>query len=977
MSTTQSPLEPYKGLDPYEQADAEIFFGRKKDSRLIIANLYAAPLTILYGMSGVGKSSVLGAGVAPQIYQREDIIAVVFKDWEHDPLKKLKETVSETMRAQRKKREEKKKREEISVTQPPSNEPLVEPSTSEPLSEFLAGWAKLLKCRISIILDQFEDYLQYQQHKSFIKFADEFSTAVALSKARVSFLISIREDSLAKLDSFEGKIPSLFDNYLRLEHLDEIAGREVIVMPLDRYSELYVKDGTRYTIERELVDAVLEDVRVGSLARGSSGSKASKILSDKHKSEDTDTTQTKKYQLDTVFLQLVMKRLWQEEVKKGSHVLQLSTLNSLGGAHQIVQDHFVEVMKELDKEEQAIAAEVFKYLVSPSGTRIDYPVQELFGNEEFSQNQLPIVLSKLSKGSHRVLRQVAPTGIRTDSHYEIFHDALGPAILDWMTRFALAQEKRRSGKLRSYVGLLSLVAVLLVITWFDATKQRRAADSARTEALQQKDRANAQKKQYENTLKIMKEKELAIPFTKAVMNGHTMAIKCVALSSDNKQIVTGSDDGTAKVWTVSDGSLVANLVKHDAPINDVAFSPDGKLIATASQDKTARIWDLNGTIIAVIKHEASINSVNFSFDGARLVTASSDKTAQVWVVAELTNAYLNQAEPRNQVALNGHQGAIRRAEFSSDGNLVVTASDDGTAAIWDAKTGYLKNSLIGHTRGVLSAKFSNDLKTVVTASQDGTARSWDASRGNQLNELRHEGSVNSAEFNYNDELVVTASSDGTARIWEVRKLNTHKTLSGHRGKVNTAKFSADGGRVVTASDDTTARIWNAVTGKALIPLQGHLNEVNSAIFSSDGRLVITISNDQTARVWDASQFGGFQVLEAHAEQVNSQGSCSAPIKLNGRIVVAEGSGEVRYRFLLGGKPIYSGQKVIVDSNGTNGINYLMGFVKLGSSIRAGKLSLEITEPSHVVSTEVLFNYRCYNAKPAEPSTPPEDAPPSK
>ena len=69
---------PYKGLQPYTEGDRAFFFGRERDAQVIISNLYAAPLTVFYGASGVGKSSVLRAGVLPRLRQRRDVLPVVF-----------------------------------------------------------------------------------------------------------------------------------------------------------------------------------------------------------------------------------------------------------------------------------------------------------------------------------------------------------------------------------------------------------------------------------------------------------------------------------------------------------------------------------------------------------------------------------------------------------------------------------------------------------------------------------------------------------------------------------------------------------------------------------------------------------------------------------------------------------------------------------------------------------------------------------
>ena len=90
MNSQTSRYSPYQGLIPFGEKDAEFFFGREKETRLIIANLFASPLTLLYGPSGVGKSSILRAGALHQLNQRSDLKVIVHSNWKDDPLQKLK-----------------------------------------------------------------------------------------------------------------------------------------------------------------------------------------------------------------------------------------------------------------------------------------------------------------------------------------------------------------------------------------------------------------------------------------------------------------------------------------------------------------------------------------------------------------------------------------------------------------------------------------------------------------------------------------------------------------------------------------------------------------------------------------------------------------------------------------------------------------------------------------------------------------------
>src|SRR5688500_2685325 len=85
---------PYQGLMPYGAQDARYFFGRERETRLVIANLFASPLTLLYGPSGVGKTSLLNAGVVHALRGRNDVTVLAFRDWQDDPLPALSAAIA-------------------------------------------------------------------------------------------------------------------------------------------------------------------------------------------------------------------------------------------------------------------------------------------------------------------------------------------------------------------------------------------------------------------------------------------------------------------------------------------------------------------------------------------------------------------------------------------------------------------------------------------------------------------------------------------------------------------------------------------------------------------------------------------------------------------------------------------------------------------------------------------------------------------
>jgi WD40 repeat protein len=127
--------------------------------------------------------------------------------------------------------------------------------------------------------------------------------------------------------------------------------------------------------------------------------------------------------------------------------------------------------------------------------------------------------------------------------------------------------------------------------------------------------------------------------------------------------------------------------------------------------------------------------------------------------------------------LAGHTDWLYPAVFSRDGNKVITASNDGTAKIWNANTGALLYALAEHTPRVKSVEFSRDGKKVVTASRDNTARIWDANTGALLRTLAgHTNGVRSAKFSRDGKRVVTASGDNTAKIWLLPQDNADQAL---------------------------------------------------------------------------------------------------------------------------------------------------------------------------------------------------------
>jgi hypothetical protein len=393
---------PYRGLVPYTDRDARFFFGRDVERQLIIANLYTARLTILYGMSGVGKSSLLEAGVVHELQQQDDQMVVLFKAWHLRPIEELKHAIAQRL-----------------ASDQPAHESL-------PLYQFLRAYTSILRLPLLIVLDQFEEYFLYNtQERSSDPLIPELARAINDADCPAHFLISIREEALARLDRFEGRIASLFDNYLRLDRLNRQQATEAITGPIAVYNQDLPAE-RQVTLEHGLAEDVLPRVGAGRVLIGQGG--RGKVRS------SADMPDADKLEIEAPYLQLVMKRLWDEEIAAGSRMLRRSTLRALGGAEHIVLTHLDSTMGKLRTQYRDAAAQMFHYLVTPSGTKIAHTISDLAFYAEISPEQAGAVMDRLAAPDLRIIRSVA-TSQNAVVRYEIFHDALAPAILDWRARY--------------------------------------------------------------------------------------------------------------------------------------------------------------------------------------------------------------------------------------------------------------------------------------------------------------------------------------------------------------------------------------------------------------------------------------------------------------------------------------------------------------------------------------------------------------
>ncbi|KAJ4478358.1 WD40 repeat-like protein [Lentinula aciculospora] len=336
------------------------------------------------------------------------------------------------------------------------------------------------------------------------------------------------------------------------------------------------------------------------------------------------------------------------------------------------------------------------------------------------------------------------------------------------------------------------------------------------------------------------------PYEQATLQGHTSQVVSVAFSPNGQRLVSGSWDGSVRIWNAESGEPIGSPLLGIKGVNSVAFSPDGKKVASGSADNSVIIWDAEtGEAVGqpLQGHTHQVSSIAFSPDGQKIVSGSWDKSLRVWNTE--TQAAVSM--------LQGHAKGIKAVAFSPDGDKIVSGSDDCSLRTWNTATGEVVNEFQGHRNQVTSVAFSPDGNMIASGSADNSVIIWNAETGETMGRLQaHTNIVTSVAFSPTGEKLVSGSFDNTLRFWNTtsRKL-VGKPLEGHTDGVASVVFSMDGKRVVSGSWDKSVRIWNAEFQEAEeITYPGHSMGVTSVAFSSNGKEIASGSLDNSIRIWN-------------------------------------------------------------------------------------------------------------------------------
>lgn len=233
---------------------------------------------------------------------------------------------------------------------------------------------------------------------------------------------------------------------------------------------------------------------------------------------------------------------------------------------------------------------------------------------------------------------------------------------------------------------------------------------------------------------------------RTTLEGHSESVKCAAFSPDGKNVISGSWDGTIKVWSLNTGNCIQTLGWGLDDVSSVAYSPDGKYFVGAGGKNIEEefITEKGDTVLGFTsavgdtkifdaKTYECVKTLNtkggglqiylaYSPDGKYIISSTGGKTIQMWDVEK----------GECVKTLEASAGSVSCLAYSLDGKYIVSGSNqpysekpDNNIRIWDAESGKCILTLEGHTKGVRSVAFSPDGKHVVSGSNDNTIKIWE------------------------------------------------------------------------------------------------------------------------------------------------------------------------------------------------------------------------------------------------------------
>jgi WD40 repeat protein len=865
LATKLDDDNPWPGPEAFRREDSKFFFGRDRARDALTRLVLQSRLVLLYGRSGLGKTSLLRAGVFPRLEDALTLPIHIRLQFGASPEPGVPPDLPLQIKAA----------VEAAASRANVDAPVLDPSAT--LWEwFYRSEAQFFnersrRVRPVLVFDQFEEAFTHGRATPALaastdRFLDQLidlvrgsvpqSVAARLEQdaTRVldyvtdreacGVLLAIRQEFLAELLRLRPRLPALLDNRF------ELSG-----MTLDDAKAVVVGDGTRP------VDPGVDDAIARFVA-------AARRNADDQTTDDTT--------VDPAILSIFCREL--NNTRRRRQLPRITADLVAGVQEEIIADFY---RRSVEDQPSSVRVFVEEQLVTPSGYRNSVAWDQAVRDAEVEKAIAALV-------DRRIIRvEGAPPRARI----ELTHDVLTEPIVqsrnlrrvreasarareeEERARAAAANEEqrrreraeldnkrqalqRRSATVVVLLALLIGVGVLAVKTYQAQTAAENSLSVAHVEqglGLITTGHAARGLAYIAREVRARSENVAARSLAHdAVIHGnwalpdavvrHKPGLSLAGVGAHDVMMLTLAGDKAVHLWNPAKPDEIRPIALDGPPITSAAIRPTDDRIATGAEDGTFRIWR-DGVPRTIQAHRGAIVHLAFDAPGERLVTASVDATAAVW----------NAATGVRMMQLAGHKGPVQMAQFSPDGQSIVTASRDGRAIVWDihGKQPRIRATL-DHRGAVVGARFNPDGTLIVTTSDDDkVVHVWDARTGQPVGApLEHDAVPRLAAFSPEGLRIVTVAA-GEVALWTLDGFPAIEPLQ-FDAEIRWAAFSADGRRLVTASVDGTMTVWDVRRGAAApnsVRAPCGLNAILK--YTSDGRQVAVACPDSaTIDLWD-------------------------------------------------------------------------------------------------------------------------------
>ncbi|KAF7985800.1 hypothetical protein HWV62_441 [Athelia sp. TMB] len=332
---------------------------------------------------------------------------------------------------------------------------------------------------------------------------------------------------------------------------------------------------------------------------------------------------------------------------------------------------------------------------------------------------------------------------------------------------------------------------------------------------------------------------------------------CVAISSTGERVAAGLADGDIAIWDGRTREFFGPLEGHEAYVGVAAldFSPDDKILVSGADDCTVRLWDLaTGAQIwkRPRRHDKMVKSVAFSHDGSRIAAGSDDGCVRIWDASPQQKTW--KRDPVPDMETLGWAMAM-----SSDGKRIASGvTTDHTIIVWNPAGDPAEQLVLtGHKGAIETVGFSLDGLTLASGSQDSDILIWDVESGDLREKLSgHQGYVLALCYSPGDSSrIVSGSNDKTVRVWTIGGKDgaASQNMFRHRSDVWTVAFSNDGNRVASGCSDGDILLWSIGDGVVLKTFTSTMDPhkgVMSIVFGHAGDRLFSSDRDGHLHSWD-------------------------------------------------------------------------------------------------------------------------------